>query len=79
MTPSERLAMYRQYPGALVEEVSFVFQPLANDQDRVKHNIALGHFAGLFGNDKSEAQLWSSVAQAIIQTAERELSKGQRP
>ena len=69
MTRDNLLAMYSQYPGALAAEVSLVFRPLRNDEDRIKHNIAIGHFSALFPDAKSEQLMWQNVAQALLSTA----------
>ena len=70
LTREQLLAMYSQYPGALAAEVSLVFRPLRNDEDRIKHNIAIGHFSALFPDAKSEQLMWQNVAQALLHTAQ---------
>ena len=69
LTRDALLAMYSQYLGALAAEVSLVFRPLRNDEDRIKHNIAIGHFSALFPDAKSEQLMWQNVAQALLNTA----------
>ena len=69
---AQLVEMYQRYPGALAEEVARVLRPLADDEDRVKHNAALSRFIVLFPTAESERHLWENLARVIVETAIQE-------
>jgi hypothetical protein len=65
----ELIRMYASYPPALEEEVAQVFSTLANDEQRIVHNVAVSRIGRLFATEPAQRLLWKNVANAILRTA----------
>lgn len=64
----ELIAMYRNYPGALAQDVAFALAELSNDTDRVEHNVAVRRIVRLIPTAEMQRALWHNVAGAILET-----------
>lgn len=77
MKPRELLTMYTQHPAALADDVAQVFRVVVNEEDRVKHNVALERFGALIGPKPQDGRrLALNVANAILATAREGVTDG---
>jgi len=72
MTRNDVLDMYQKFPGALAEEVALVLTELENDEQRIMHNVAVAKIARLIRTEQGQRNLWSNVANAIINSLTHE-------
>jgi hypothetical protein len=65
MNRNDMLGMYQQYPGALAEELDYVFCEVKTDEERAVHNHVIRRLSRLCID---RPRLLKNVATAILKT-----------